>query len=70
MAERFDWPGLLRVAVTRLRLRPEDFWALTPFELRLMLGEGGGTAPLTSGGLAELARAFPDLKPEENDGGI
>jgi uncharacterized phage protein (TIGR02216 family) len=35
----------MRAGITGLGLRPAEFWALTPAELRLMLGEGG-TAPL------------------------
>ena len=36
----FDWPGLMRAGLIGLRLKPAEFWALTPAELRLMLGEG------------------------------
>lgn len=57
---RFDWPGLMRAGLLGLRLRPDAFWALTPAELLLMLGQGSGTAPLTRARLEELARAFPD----------
>lgn len=57
---RFDWPGLMRAGLLGLRLHPDAFWALTPAELLLMLGQGSGTAPLTRARLEELARAFPD----------
>jgi len=57
---RFDWPGLMRAGLLGLRLRPDEFWALTPAELLLMLGHGSGAAPLTRARLDELARAFPD----------
>lgn len=58
-----DWPNLMRAALTRrdlggLGLRPEQFWRLTPLELRLMLGEGD--APLTHARLEQLAAAYPD----------
>ncbi|WP_136637454.1 rcc01693 family protein [Pseudooceanicola onchidii] len=56
---RIDWPGLMRAGITGLGLRPAEFWALTPAELRLMLGEGG-PAPLARTGLARLMAAWPD----------
>ncbi|ALG90158.1 MAG: phage tail assembly chaperone [Confluentimicrobium sp.] len=61
---RFDWPGLMRAGLTGLRLRPSEFWALTPAELLLMLGHGSGTAPMGRARLDELARAFPDSERE------
>ncbi|SMX42040.1 rcc01693 family protein [Actibacterium lipolyticum] len=63
---RFDWPGLMRAGLLGLRLRPAEFWALTPAELLLMLGQGSGPAPLSRARLDELARAFPD-KTEGSD---
>ncbi len=56
----FDWPGLLRVGLRGLGLLPEAFWRLTPAELALMLGDGGGAAPLTRARLDELAAKWPD----------
>ncbi len=57
---QFDWPALMRAGITGLRLKPAEFWALSPAELALMLGSGGGPAPLSRARLQELARAFPD----------
>ena len=37
-----DWPALMRAGMLGLRLTPREFWQLTPAELRLMLGQGGG----------------------------
>jgi len=65
---RFDWPGLLRVGIIGLRLRPSDFWQLTPAELTLMLGRDASSAPLGRSRLEELARAFPDERKGLNDG--
>lgn len=56
----FDWPGLMRAGLQGLRLRPEQFWALSPAELMLMLGAGAGAAPLSRARLEELAAAYPD----------
>ncbi|WP_415184441.1 rcc01693 family protein [Phaeovulum sp.] len=56
----FDWPGLLRVGLRGLGLSPGAFWRLTPAELALMLGDGGGAAPLTRARLDELAAKWPD----------
>ncbi|MCT4684014.1 MAG: phage tail assembly chaperone, partial [Roseicyclus sp.] len=38
----FDWPALMRVGLQGLGLAPAVFWALTPAELLMMLGEGEG----------------------------
>ncbi|WP_353472005.1 phage tail assembly chaperone [Salipiger sp. H15] len=56
----FDWPALLRAGLRGLALRPDDFWALTPAELRLMLGEESGARPMGRARLEELIAAFPD----------
>lgn len=55
-----DWPGLLRLGLTGLRLAPEAFWRLTPRELAILLGDGGGAEPMARARLDELTRAFPD----------
>ena len=65
-----DWPNLMRAALTRrelggLGLMPDQFWRLTPLELRLMLGEGD--APLTRARLEQLAAVYPD-KGDQNAG--
>ncbi|TCP61927.1 putative phage protein (TIGR02216 family) [Rhodovulum bhavnagarense] len=56
----FDWGALMRAGIRGLGLKPAEFWALTPAELMLMLGAGGGSTPMTRARLEELARAFPD----------
>lgn len=61
---RFDWPGLMRLGMRRLGLRPEEFWRLTPVELLIMIGIEGGEAPMGRARLDELSRAYPD----ERDG--
>jgi uncharacterized phage protein (TIGR02216 family) len=65
-----DWPGLMRAGLHGLRLDPARFWALTPAELALLLGQGGGAgqAPLARSGLDRLMRAFPDpMKGSQDD---
>lgn len=64
----FDWLGLMRAGLQGLRLPPDQFWALTPAELALMLGQGGGRAPMTRAGLEALAAAYPDDRKESEDG--
>ncbi|MCO6381885.1 MAG: phage tail assembly chaperone [Vannielia sp.] len=59
-----DWAGLLRRGLLELRLKPAEFWALTPVELMVMLGLEQAAPPLTRARLAELAAAFPD-KPKD-----
>ncbi|MFG6582934.1 rcc01693 family protein [Sulfitobacter sp. 1A12779] len=67
-ARGFDWPALLRVGLSRLGLPPDQFWALTPAELQLMLGPKSGPAPLLSDGLAALMSAYPDETKGAGDG--
>lgn len=57
----FDWAALMQAGLHRLGLRPWEFWALTPAELRLMLGQGGA-APLGREQMDALLRAYPDKK--------
>ncbi|WP_299559724.1 rcc01693 family protein [uncultured Sulfitobacter sp.] len=69
MRAGFDWPALMRAGFHGLRLTPDAFWALTPAELQLMLGAGGGgTAPLLSGGLDALMAAYPDKQKDHDHG--
>ena len=63
-----DWAGLMQVGLHVLGLRPRDFWALTPVELRIKLGAAASTAPLSRARLEDLARAFPDVKRGPGDG--
>jgi uncharacterized phage protein (TIGR02216 family) len=55
---RIAWAGLMRVGMISLGLKPDEFWALTPGELALMLGEGSGVAPVGRARLAELERLY------------
>lgn len=57
-----DWGGMLRAGLHGLGLEPVAFWALTPVELRLMLGGAEQSTALTRAGLEELAARFPDRK--------
>jgi uncharacterized phage protein (TIGR02216 family) len=50
----------MRAGIQRLGLTPDEFWALTPAELRLMLGDFRQTGPLLSSGLEALMQAYPD----------
>ncbi len=59
-AGRLDWPAMLRAGISGLGLGPDQFWRLTPAEFLLMLGEGGGPAPLGRRRFEELLAAFPD----------
>lgn len=56
----FDWTAMMRAGLQGLRLTPDQFWALTPVELRLMLGQGSAQAPLNRAGLDALLAAYPD----------
>jgi uncharacterized phage protein (TIGR02216 family) len=52
----------MRAGLFGLGLKPAEFWALTPAELRLMLGQGGGGAAMGRARLEELAAAYPDRR--------
>ncbi|MEM0977271.1 MAG: phage tail assembly chaperone [Pseudomonadota bacterium] len=61
MTATLDWAGLLSFALRDLRLRPDDFWALTPGELALIAGvTPGEAAPLTRDWFEALSAHFPD----------
>ncbi len=65
----FNWPDLMRAGMVGLRLTPEQFWRLTPAELRLMLGQGAGIPAMSRTGLDALLAAFPDKEQGERDDG-
>jgi len=56
----------MRAGMQGLGLAPRAFWALTPAELLLMLGDGPQTAPMGRAGLEALAARFPDVMGQEN----
>lgn len=61
--DRIDWSGLMKTALSELRLMPEQFWSLTPAELMAMLGRDFGASPMTRSRLELLMNAFPDARP-------
>ncbi|MES0824025.1 rcc01693 family protein [Ruegeria sp. SCP11] len=63
----FNWSDLMRAGLVGLRLTPEQFWRLTPAELRLMLGQGAGILAMNRAGLDALLAAFPDKEQGERD---
>jgi uncharacterized phage protein (TIGR02216 family) len=70
---RIDWAGLMRAGMGRqedggLGMLPSQFWALTPVELKLMLGLEAQAAPMDRDRLAELVARFPDMRKGETDG--
>lgn len=62
-----DWPALMRAGLVGLRLTPDQFWRLTPAELRLMLGQGAGMPAMNRAGLDALLAAYPDKTKGERD---
>lgn len=65
----FDWPVLMRAGFVGLRLTPDQFWRLTPAELRLMLGQSAGLPAMNRAGLHALLAAYPDTEQGERDDG-
>lgn len=63
-----DWRGLMIAGLVRLRLRPDDFWALTPAELQMMLGLEKADAPLPRAALDAMLASYPDCTKDDADG--
>lgn len=61
----FPWDEAIAAGLGALRLRPSDFWAMTPRELTLAFKGAGGLPtrenPLRRGDLDGLMRRFPDI---------
>ncbi|MGZ3216809.1 rcc01693 family protein [Paracoccus sp. T5] len=68
-ATGLDWPGLMRAGLRDLRLHPDQFWALTPAELALMLGLDQARPGMTRARLEELAARYADLPDLSGPGG-
>jgi len=68
MSDKIDWRALMRVGLHDLRLRPAEFWALTPLEFLMMAG-ASGSAPMTRSGLLDLQARFPDKNERAEIGG-
>lgn len=65
MSRAFDWPGLVRAGFQQLGLAPVTFWALTPAEMQLLLGQKAGPKPMLKEGLEALMDAYPDRPKDE-----
>lgn len=55
-----DWPNLLRAGLHDLRLSPDQFWALTPAELQIMLGLDKRLMPMARDQFEAMRAAYPD----------
>ncbi|MCF3596125.1 phage tail assembly chaperone [Rhodobacteraceae bacterium LMO-12] len=64
----FDWPALMRAGMRGLGLRPDEFWALTPAELQLLLGPEAACAPMGRMRLEEMLATYPDNEGERQNG--
>jgi len=64
----FDWPVLMRAGMRGLGLTPDQFWALTPAELQLLVGAQPGSGPMGRARLDELLAAYPDTTKGSADG--
>lgn len=60
---RIAWPRLMRLGLVDLRLKPDEFWNLTPAELMLMAGFDEPRAALSQAGLLDLMARYPDRMP-------
>ncbi len=57
---RFDWAALMRAGLHGLQLKPSEFWALTPAELAMMLGQSKAMTPMNRSQLNALLATYPD----------
>ncbi len=60
MTPAFDWPALLRAGLQVLRLKPQEFWSLTPAELGMLLGLDQRPAPMGRSRFLDLLATHPD----------
>lgn len=67
---KLDFEGLLRVALGELKLKPAEFWALTPYEFMIMTGRTASARPMIRAQLEALSRAFPDTEEKQDDRGL
>ncbi|BDA83697.1 hypothetical protein Sa4125_12390 [Aureimonas sp. SA4125] len=58
----FPWDAAMSAGLGILRLRPRDFWQMTPRELAHALAPltPAPSPPISRPGLADLMRRFPD----------
>ncbi len=52
-----NWIHMMKAGLRGAGLQPEQFWALTPYELSIILGVEGQDPPLTRARLMELDAA-------------
>jgi uncharacterized phage protein (TIGR02216 family) len=55
-----DWPTLMQMGLGGLRLRPHEFWNLTPIEFLLLSGITADSASTTREALEQLSLQYPD----------
>ena len=61
----FPWETMMRAGLGLLRLSSRDFWAMTPRELAVALGQLAQPRAAPSRAVFDaLMRAFPDKKQE------
>ena len=52
----------MRAGLHDLRLPPDDFWALTPAELQIILGLDKRLMPMARDQFEALEAAYPDIQ--------
>lgn len=55
-----NWSDLMRFGLCSLRMSPDEFWSLTPYELMMLGGMDAPTHHLGRDGLRGLMDRFPD----------
>jgi len=61
----FDWSSMMRIGLHQMRLKPDDFWGLTPLEFMIISGlEGRKSLMMTRADLIGLCTRFPDIETE------
>lgn len=60
-----DWRALHEFALRGLKLRPDLFWSLTPYEFTLLSGLDAGGERFGAARLSRLMELFPDGRTDE-----
>ena len=60
--ENFPWSDVYRLGVLELRLSPEDFWALSPRELAILLGAMPADQRAMRAEMVSLMNLYPDKR--------
>ncbi len=65
MGQTMDWPVLMQAGLRGLGLQPAAFWALTPAEFLILLGDAPSSRAMARAQFDTLSAQFPDRTEKE-----